>query len=233
MTQNSERSRERLFMKPSTLAKFLSTLVMAVSPLIAVSEPWFKQGYYQEPPQPLERFAPHISDLISSPETSSPSTINLTVASKYVPIHPCRIFDTRISTGKIGAPGGETLPIWAWAPTFASFGGSNTSCEIPPNSTTSVHVNVTIVAPTSDGFGRVFAVGTQEPQATVLAWSAGFGAANALTIPTCTASTSSDPATDCLVGVDIHEFYIKLYAVKPVHAVIDMLGYYVPLADSQ
>ncbi len=182
------------------------------------------------PMQILEDTYPYAAQAASDPELSAPTALNVLVPSIFTPLVPCRLADTRGTPGgpsPFGAPAGETVAFWAWGTDFSSFGGVAFDCGVS-STATAVHVNFTIVAPTTTGFLRTWPVGTTEPTATVFAWNAGFGASNAVTIPICTTSTSNDTVNDCRISGVEHEFYVKIYSALQQQLVIDVLGYYSP-----
>jgi hypothetical protein len=158
--------------------------------------------------------------------------VNVSIPSVYVPITPCRIVDTRQIGGAFGA--GQQMGFWAWAEgadNYLPFGGNPTNCGIPGEAT-AVHVNFTIVSPKGNGFLRAWPNSLLEPNATLFAWDAGFGAANAATIPICSdGTTGNDYNTQC-VNPDLSQpgttidFLVKIYSDFAEELVIDAFGYY-------
>ena len=103
----------------------------------------------------------------------------------FVPIIPCRLFDTRFSVPPIPGRftgGGETRDffIYGGGALIANQGGS-AACNIP-SAAIAVHLNFTIVAPAGTGFLRAWRQGEiVEPQATLVAFS-GKGISNSTAI---------------------------------------------------
>jgi hypothetical protein len=202
---------------------------------------------------PLEPIAAQLS----APALDGPQTLDVSVASVYVPITPCRLLDTRFfpngSGGTAPSPfgGGDTRGFWGWAGdggTYEDFGGQAyiaddvSPCGIP-SLATAIHVNITVVDPTATGFLRTWPNNTTEPGATIFAWNPGFGESNAATIAICSDGTESqkydwpngDGTTtrfaDCPDSAEHNnpiDFLIKIYSTKPQNIVIDALGYYEP-----
>lgn len=184
------------------------------------------------------------SGSMSLPSLASPSAVSVNIPSVYTPLTPCRLADTRkpgVVNSAFGTTTGEEGYFWAWGPTQEYHGGRAADCGVPGNAT-AIHANFTVVSPTAPGFLRAWPFGLNEPQATLFAWNAGFGAANAATIPFCSSSTSDVPQTDCvspvglgnpvdaLGGTQISEvdFKVKIYSDDPTDLVIDVFGYYAP-----
>ena len=89
-------------------------------------------------------------------------------ASSFVPITPCRLFDTRPAT----AVGSRTTPVGAQATFTATVWGSNGKCTIPSGAT-GVSMNVVAINPTAPSFLTVFPADQPQPLASSLNWVAG------------------------------------------------------------
>lgn len=127
-------------------------------------------------------------------------------ASSFVPMAPCRLFDTRTGTDNIGpraAPigPGETYTTPAW--------GTNGDCTIP-NGATGLSLNVAIVNPTAPSFLTVFPGQTTKPLAASLNWVAGQA-------PTPNGVTAS-------LGADGSLSFYNLAGT--VDLAVDVVGYY-------
>ena len=90
----------------------------------------------------------------------------------FVPIIPCRLFDTRHSVPPVKGrfEAGETRDffIYGGGDEISEQGGS-AACFIPPTSV-AVHLNFTAVDPGGFGFLRAWPRGGSEPTATLMAW---------------------------------------------------------------
>ncbi len=119
----------------------------------------------------------------------------------FVPIVPCRLFDTR-DTGALSA---GTLDEYAAR-------GSNGSCSIPTTAT-AVSFNVTALDPSTDGYLAVIPGDSEAPTGTsTLNWRAGDGiVANASDV-----ALSDDGTFRIHVGNG------------SVHVIVDLVGYYQP-----
>jgi hypothetical protein len=143
--------------------------------------------------------------------------------SKLVSIAPCRIVDTRQSTGPLPAGAFAGYKVRGTGSSFASQGGKAGGCGIP-SAATAIEATVTAVSPTGPGYLRAFPGGSTEPTATFLNYS-GPSISNAGHIPICT--------TGCPANVDLtvtnyeHATYLVIdvagYAVRPlaVHLAAD------------
>lgn len=128
----------------------------------------------------------------------------------YVPITPCRIVDTRIAGGPIGA--GETRDFIAWARTnYADQGGSTGDCGLFTISATAVALNVTAVTPQGAGYATVYSYNTARPGTASVNYAAGQIVNNAII------SRIPNP-------IDTFDFTIFTYA--SAHYVVDIVGYF-------
>ena len=207
--------------------------------------------YFYAPLEPMDPAAGQLS----APALDGPQTLDVSVASVYVPITPCRLLDTRFfpdgSGGTAQAPygglglgnDGETRGFWGWAGpegTYEDFGGNPGPCGIP-SLATAIHVNITVVDPKGKGYLRAWPNNTTEPNATIFAWNPGFGESNAATISICSDGTESDTYdwnppnpefADCPDSPAHNypvDFWIKIYSEFAENIVVDAFGYYEPL----
>ena len=185
---------------------------------------------------------------LSAPSLDAPQArdLDVSVASRYVPITPCRVADTREIDAAFGLPfesgfgGGETMGFWGWAGeggTYVDFGGIDDVCGIP-STATAVHMNISVVRAKGNGFLRAWPNNTTEPNATVMAWKVGQGLGNAITIAICSVTTNDpvsgggagfEDCTDPSNNTDIIDFWVKIYSSKPEDIAIDAFGYYEPI----
>jgi hypothetical protein len=137
--------------------------------------------------------------------------------SRYYPLPPCRIVDTRSTFGNL-SPGIPTTFLVNRGPAYdyRSQGGSIVGCGIP-STARSVFFNIVVVTPTSSGFVRAWPSGTSIPNASILNFSnlPGLNQANGVVLPVCEPFVSSC-TTDLNVQID----------QSPAALVIDILGYY-------
>jgi len=134
----------------------------------------------------------------------------------YVPVAPCRIIDTRVAGGQIGA--GATRDFWVTGTGFTSQGGVAGSCGVPLGPATAVVINFVAVNPAGAGDLRITPFGTAMPTASFLNYAlpgTGFNVANALVAKICNPATTS-------CGKD---FTLQADAAA-VHVVADVMGYF-------
>jgi hypothetical protein len=135
----------------------------------------------------------------------------------YTPIAPCRIIDTRLGGGPIGADTTRDFVV-AGTEHFAEQGGHPGGCGVPEGAVSAM-VNFVAVSPTGPGDLRAAPFGAPMPLASVLNWAAipGLNIANGLAVklcdPTATTCTSdmtlqADASTVDIVG-DVQGYYVK------------------------
>ncbi len=134
------------------------------------------------------------------------ATVSTGAKPVFVSITPCRLVDTRSAPATVGTRGSPLNP--GEIATFTVH-GTNGNCTIPAGAV-SIAANVTITAPTSDGFLSVFPADAPLPNASNLNWSAGQAPTpNAVTV---------DLSTDGKV---------KVFNERgTVSVIIDIVGYY-------
>lgn len=88
----------------------------------------------------------------------------------FVPVVPCRLFDTRAGAGVNVGP--RATPLGAGEVYQQQVSGSNGNCVIPTDAT-AISMNVTAVGGTASGFLTVFPADAAQPQASNLNWVAG------------------------------------------------------------
>ncbi len=124
----------------------------------------------------------------------------------FVSITPCRLVDTRPAPATVGA---RATPLNPNETATFTVHGTNGNCTIPAGAL-AIDANVTITAPTSDGFLTVFPADATLPNASNLNWSAGQAPTpNAVTV---------DLSTDGKVNVFNER--------GTVNVIIDIVGYY-------
>ena len=142
---------------------------------------------------------------------------------EFVPISPCRLYDTRQGQGgsRIGAgnfrilkvKGPENIP-----GQYSGQGGKAGGCGVPV-AATAIEATVTAVTPAGTGFLRLWPSGQPETTSTFLNYIAGFNPTNTGATAICNVS--------CGAASDLR---VKAFGAA-THVVIDVQGYYVkPLA---
>lgn len=148
------------------------------------------------------------NQLVASQAQALTSAPDVIVQTEYVPIVPCRIADTRISTGKLLVNVTKTFVV-SGSSDLSAQGGNINGCPIPLGASA---IAASVTSPQADGSGflRAWATGTPEPQATILNYRGqGISVGDSLPIRT-TAGT---------------QLAVKAFAHR-TDLVIDVLGYY-------
>lgn len=156
-------------------------------------------------------------------QTSATKNLGTGVSeTKFVPITPCRLVDTRQAGagGPIQSGQARAYDVRGTGSTFAAQGGHANGCGIPSTGVTAVDVTVTAVGAAGNGFLRVYP--SSEPTATFLNYTASFNPSNSGTVALCGADGGL-----CLIN---HDLVVKANT-KATDVVIDVQGYYeLPLA---
>lgn len=138
------------------------------------------------------------------------AAVDTAVESKFTPITPCRIVDTREAGGKLAA--GATRSFVASGTTgFTAQGGASTGCGIP-SAASAIQVAVTSVDATGNGALRIYPANTGMPNATFLHYTKAFGVSSAGSIT--------------LARTGSYDFKVTNLGYA-THAVVDVQGYYV------
>lgn len=93
----------------------------------------------------------------------------------FIPISPCRIFDTRPSEGGTGAipTGGTKNFIVSGTTTYAAQGGASTNCGVVDGSNVAAAaINMTVVSGALAGYITAFPLGTTKPLAATVNYGA-------------------------------------------------------------
>lgn len=131
----------------------------------------------------------------------------------FTPVTPCRIVDTRVAGGPIGANSSRAFLAVALngLATFTSQGGSATTCGVAAVNGSAVALNVTAVVPSGAGFATVYPQGLSRPLAASLNYTAGSIVNNSV-----------------VVGIPnplaLTDFLIYTFAQSDY--VVDIIGYY-------
>ena len=135
---------------------------------------------------------------------SSPGT-------RYTPVVPCRVADTRAGGGAFASNVQRTLRVTGTGPQFASQGGKAEGCGITPGAS-ALAATVTAVTPSGrDGYLRAWPAGGGAPNATFLNYVRGEGISNTGAVSLSSGSTS--------------QLSLRNYSGTS-HYVVDAQGYY-------
>lgn len=133
----------------------------------------------------------------------------------FTAVTPCRIVDTRVAGGAIGANSSRSfLGVAVSAGSnFTSQGGSSTDCGVAAIGASAIVINVTAVTPSGAGFATVYKSGETRPLAASVNYATGDIVNNTV-----------------VVGIPnplaITDFIIYTFAQS--HYVVDIVGYYSP-----
>lgn len=136
----------------------------------------------------------------------------------FTPLPPCRILDTRIAGGPIGANSSRAflgVAINSGA-NFTSQGGSATNCGVAAVGASAISVNFTIVSPAGPGYLTVYKSGDTRPLAATL---------NYLGTDLVRGNLANVQIPNPLAITDF-----VIYAFSQVDVVADIVGYYSPPA---
>lgn len=130
----------------------------------------------------------------------------------YVPVTPCRIFDTRLAGGAIASNTTRGFDVTAVS-NYTFQGGAATNCEIGASgSFAAVVINLTTVTPAGQGFITAFPFGGTQPVAASLVYTPG-------------SIVSNEVVLKLDQGASANE--MSIYASNQVHVVGDVTGYFI------
>jgi hypothetical protein len=160
--------------------------------------------------QPMSNVVPHIA-----------ASIDTAVESKYTPISPCRIVDTRLAGGAIAA--GSSRSFFAAGTTgFAAQGGNSSGCGIP-SAATAIAVTVIAVGATGTGFLRAWAFGSTPPLSSFLNYANSVAVTGAGNVP-----INGVGARHITVSANLHSTNVVIdvtgYFIRPMTAVVSFVG---------
>jgi hypothetical protein len=131
----------------------------------------------------------------------------------FTPVTPCRLFDTRTTsggTGPIAAGAAKDFAVWG-ATSFAAQGGAATNCGIAAGANTaSIAVNMTVVLPAAGGYITAYPTGVTRPLAAALNFNAGDVRGNMVIV-----KVAQTGATN-----------LSVYSTSTTELVGDVVGYY-------
>ncbi|MCU1498800.1 MAG: hypothetical protein JWM47_2753 [Acidimicrobiales bacterium] len=133
-----------------------------------------------------------------------------TTESKFVPVEPCRVVDTRVGAPAPNVHQERNFQVRGTGPAFAAQGGKADGCGIPATAN-AVEVTITGVDPVAVGFLRAYP--GAEPDATFLNYSPALNATNTGTIKLC----------DALICVSDLRYILSGGATD---VVVEVQGYY-------
>ena len=138
----------------------------------------------------------------------------------YTPLTPCRIVDTRVAGGPIGANQSRAFnALTAPGGNFTAQGGVGNDCQAVTSSEASaVVINVTSVAPSTSGYATVFPYGFTRPATSSLNYNAG-GIVNNTVITRIPSPISSKDFT--------------VYSFAASDYVVDIVGYFAPPVSTE
>jgi hypothetical protein len=165
-------------------------------------------------------YSPADAGNVASQHLSRPAVVNpidTSTETKFTPINPCRIVDTRSGAGKIAAGFADAFVVSGSAG-FISQGGNAEGCGIPDGATA---IAVTVVAVDEEGPGylKAWATGHTTPVSSFLNYAGTSLVSTGGTIPTDGEIdvSASVNATDVVIDVDG-------YYVPPMFAVVNAAG---------
>lgn len=130
----------------------------------------------------------------------------------FVPITPCRIFDSRVAGGQVAAGTVRGIDVTAVS-SYAFQGGVNNDCGGMGNagSFAAVAVNLIVVTPTANGYITAFPINTTMPVTSTVNYSAAGLVDNATVVRLDQGAAANE---------------MNIYSSATTHVVIDAYGYY-------
>jgi M6 family metalloprotease-like protein len=127
----------------------------------------------------------------------------------FTPVTPCRIVDTRLAGGAIPPGGIRSYNVWG---AVAIQGGNPAGCPSPQGEPRAVHINVTAVPSSGNGYLTAYPFGSTAPLASLVNYMGGGQPfANSGTVKTC---------FSCARDISVKS------GAGTTHVVIDVTGYY-------
>lgn len=129
----------------------------------------------------------------------------------FVPVAPCRLFDTRLAGGAIAANTSRDFDVNVNS-TFASQGGSNTDCGVGSDgSFAAAVINLTVVTPNAAGYITAYPLGAPQPLAASLNYTAGAIVGNEVVVKLDQGASAAE---------------LSVYTFAQTHLVGDIVGYF-------
>jgi hypothetical protein len=136
------------------------------------------------------------------------AAIDSSVESRFTPIAPCRIVDTRAKGGPISTSG-RSFQV-SGGSGFSAQGGTSSGCGIPA-AATAVAVNMTTLSESAGGYLKAYPAGSSAPNASVLSYQKGIALSNAPTLAVRAGSATG----------------LTVTATKSTQLIMDVTGYYI------
>jgi hypothetical protein len=136
----------------------------------------------------------------------------------YVPTTPCRIVDTRVNGGPLGANATRAFAVTGTGAAFAAQGGKAGGCGVP-STAVAVQASITAVSPTAGGYLRAWPAGSPAPTATFLNFAKGASTTNSGSLAIATSGTK--------------HLQVRNWSAGANHLVIDVQGYFDPTAGAE
>lgn len=130
----------------------------------------------------------------------------------YTPIQPCRIADTRVVGGAIGAAQTRNFRA-AGKSSYSDQGGSTGNCGLLTEVPTAVALNVVAVAPAQAGYATIFPFGSPQPDVASINYTAGAVVNNSIIAK---------------IPNPVLAFDFSLYSFAASDYVVDIVGYFAP-----
>lgn len=129
----------------------------------------------------------------------------------YVPVTPCRLFDTRLSGGALAANTVRGFDVTAVSD-YSFQGGAATDCGVGlAGSFAAAVINFTVVAPSAAGFITAYPVGGVQPNASTLNYAAGNVVGNSAIVKLDQGAAANE---------------VNVYSFAGTHLVGDIVGYF-------
>ncbi|WP_353816651.1 hypothetical protein [Agromyces sp. SYSU T00266] len=214
----SRRTAAALVTGLTTVTAAVTAGALAMGPVVGTERPDLAEGPTTSTMREYSDAA--IADLQSEAVAAEQSTATAAAAAGYlgneattfVPVAPCRVADTRSSTGGKIASGSVRNFKVTGSSSLKSQGGSSTGCGIPENAV-AVQAALKAVAPVGNGFLRAWAYNTPEPASTALTFTTGTDIGDATVLP---------------IGAPGASYELKARPYKgSIHLLIDVTGYFV------
>ena len=131
----------------------------------------------------------------------------------FVPITPCRIFDTRLAGGVIPSAGVRSIDVTAVSD-YSFQGGAASDCGGAgmAGSFAAAMINLTVVSPTNQGFITAYPFGATMPVAATLVYQTGSLISNTSTVRLDQGASANE---------------MSIYSSAQTHLVGDLIGYYI------
>lgn len=129
----------------------------------------------------------------------------------FIPVTPCRLFDTRLAGGAIAANSVRNFDINV-ASSFASQGGEGNDCGVGSDgSFAAAVINLTVVTPTIAGYITAYPLGAAQPLAATVNYVAGDIVGNEVIVKLDQGAAAAE---------------LSVYSFAQTHLVGDIVGYF-------